>query len=134
MYLLDTNVCIRFLNKRSPAIIEKLLQVEPGHIFLCSIVKAELIYGAHKSNNPSKALKIQGEFCSRFRSLHFGDAAANVYGKIRADLEKKGKIIGPNDLIIASIAIAENLTLITHNTREFSRVEGLSYEDWEEPG
>ena len=132
MYLLDTNVCIQFLNKRSQVLVERLSQKNPDEILLCSIVKAELFYGAYKSNNPLKNLKMQREFCGRFKSLNFDDNAADEYGKIRSDLEKKGKIIGPNDLIIASIAVANNLTLITHNTKEFSRVEDLMYEDWQE--
>jgi len=132
MYLLDTNACIRFLNGRSQALIEKLKKKDSDEILLCSIVKAELFYGAHKSNNPSKSLKKQKEFCKKFKSLPFNDKAADVYGKIRSNLEKKGKIIGPNDLIIASIAVANKVTLVTHNTREFSRVADLNYEDWEE--
>jgi tRNA(fMet)-specific endonuclease VapC len=120
------------LNKRSQKLIEKLTVIVPERIFLCSVVKAELFYGAHKSNNPLKTLRIQREFCNRFRSLPFDDTAAEVYGEIRANLEKRGQIIGPNDLIIASIAKANGLTLITHNSREFNRVEGLIVEDWQE--
>ena len=132
MYLLDTNVCNRFLNRRSQPLIEKFTKANPDEILLCSVVKAELFYGANKSNNPLKALKIQREFCGRFKSLYFDDDAANVYGEIRSKLEKTGRIIGPNDLLIASIAVANNVTLVTHNTKEFSRVEGLKLEDWEE--
>jgi tRNA(fMet)-specific endonuclease VapC len=132
MYLLDTNVCIRFLNKSSPELTLKLIGTDPDEIFLCSIVKAELFYGAHKSNNPLKTLKAQKEFCNRFKSLPFDDSAAEVYGEIRSSLEKKGRIIGPNDLIIASIAKANDLILITHNGKEFNRVEGLTVEDWQE--
>jgi tRNA(fMet)-specific endonuclease VapC len=132
MYLLDTNVCIRFLNKRSRTLIEKLSQKDPDEILLCSIVKAELFYGAHKSNNPLKMLKAQREFCDRFKSLYFDDEAASVYGEIRSDLEKKGQIIGPNDLIIAAVAIANNVTLVTNNSREFGRVKGLIIEDWQQ--
>jgi tRNA(fMet)-specific endonuclease VapC len=108
----------------------KLIETDPDEIFLCSIVKAELFYGAHKSNNPLKTIKAQKEFCNRFKSLPFDDSAAEVYGEIRSSLEKKGQIIGPNDLIIASIAKANGLILITHNGKEFNRVEGLSVEDW----
>lgn len=132
MYLLDTNVCIQFLNKKSQVLIEKLSGIDPEEIFLCSIVKAELLYGAFKSNNPLKVLKIQEEFFCRFKSFDFDEKSANVYGKSRSSLEKKGMIIGPYDQLIASIAIANKVTLVTHNTREFSRVEGLVYEDWEE--
>ena len=132
MYLLDTNVCIQFLNKSSRELTWKLIGTDPDDIFLCSIVKAELFYGAHKSNNPLKALKVQKEFCNRFKSLHFDDSAAEVYGEMRSSLERKGQIIGPNDLIIASIAKANALILITHNGKEFNRVEGLTVEDWQE--
>lgn len=131
MYLLDTNVCIRFLNKRSPGLIEKLKQKNPRDIYLCSIVKAELFYGANKSNNREKALKVQKDFCNKFNSLSFDDKAAEVYGTVRSDLEKKGMVIGPNDLIIAAIALANELILVTHNSKEFKRVEGLIVEDWE---
>jgi tRNA(fMet)-specific endonuclease VapC len=132
MYLLDTNVCIRFLNKRSQKITENLSSLSPDDIFICSVVRAELFYGAHKSNNPEKTLTIQNEFCNRFKSLYFDDEAASVYGEIRSELEKRGNVIGPNDLMIASIAIANNLTLVSHNSREFGRIKGLKFVDWEE--
>ncbi len=132
MYLLDTNVCIQFLNKSSQKLIERMIGTDPEVIFLCSIVKAELFYGAKKSKNPLKALKTQKEFFRRFKSLPFDDSAAEVYGEIRSSLEHKGQIIGPNDLIIASIAKANDLILVTHNGKEFNRVEGLTVEDWQE--
>ena len=88
MYLLDTNVCIQFLNKSSRELTWKLIETDPDDIFLCSIVKAELFYGAHKSNNPLKALEVQKEFCNRFKSLPFDDSAAQVYGEIRSSLEQ----------------------------------------------
>ncbi len=132
MYLLDTNVCIRFLNKRSQKIIDKLSSIDPDDIFICSVVRAELLYCAHKSKNPGKTLNIQREFCDKFKSLYFDDEAATVYGKIRSEFEKGGFIIGPNDLMIASIAIANDLILVSHNTGEFSRVKGLKLVDWEE--
>jgi tRNA(fMet)-specific endonuclease VapC len=131
MYLLDANVCIRFLNKKSSNIIDKIKALNPEEIRICSVVKAELFYGAYKSKHPEKNLKTQKEFFSRFKSLPFDDKAADTYGKIRSSLEKSGKIIGPNDLMIAAIAIANNATLVTHNCDEFSRVEGLEFEDWE---
>ncbi len=132
MYLLDTNVCIRFLNGKSQSLIDTFKQKNPRDIYLCSIVKAELFYGAFKSNNPLKTLRRQKEFCDGFSSFHFDDAAAQLYGEIRADLEKRGQIIGPNDLLIAATAMANSATLVTHNEREFKRVDGLVFEDWEE--
>jgi tRNA(fMet)-specific endonuclease VapC len=100
-------------------------------IRICSIVKGELFYGSMRSNNPVKSLQIQQEFLQQFISIPFDDAAAMVYGTIRANLAKAGTPIGPNDLQIAAIALANELTLVTHNTREFSRIQGLKLEDWE---
>ena len=84
-----------------------------------------------KSNNPEKSIRTQRNFIQRFTSLPFNDQAAEIYGNIRAKLELQGTPIGPYDLQIAAIAIANNLTLITHNVAEFSRVTELSWEDWE---
>ena len=130
-YLLDTNVCIKYLNQKSPTIIQKLESIDTKDIAVCSIVKAELFYGALKSNNPEKTLARQQVFLNKFVSLVFDDNTALVYGKIRAFLAQAGTPIGSNDLQIASIALANNLTLVTHNTKEFSRIDGLKIEDWE---
>ena len=100
-------------------------------IAICSVVKAELFYGAMRSNNPTVTLARQQQFLSLFISLPFDDFAALIYGRIRSQLAALGTPIGPNDLQIAAIALANNLTLVTHNTREFSRVSGLILEDWE---
>lgn len=98
---------------------------------VCSIVKAELFYGAMRSNNPKRTLDRQQRFLLSFASLPFNDEAAIVYGQIRARLALAGTPIGTCDLLIAAIALSNNLTLVTHNTREFERVEGLQVEDWE---
>jgi tRNA(fMet)-specific endonuclease VapC len=84
-----------------------------------------------KSNNPQKSLNIQLLFFRQFISLPFDDSCAEIYGKVRTDLEKKGTSISSNDIQIASIALANDLILVTHNVREFSRIEGLKIEDWE---
>jgi tRNA(fMet)-specific endonuclease VapC len=130
-YLLDTNVCARYLNGRSLLIREHLQSTNVEDIAVCSVVKAELFYGAMKSNNPQITLARQQEFLNLFVSLPFDDSTALVYGRIRAELLASGTPIGPNDFQIAAIALTHNLTLITHNTREFSRVSGLVIEDWE---
>ena len=130
-YLLDTNACIRYLNRRSVGVLRRLQALKPQDVAVCSIVKAELFYGAMRSNHPHKTLAKQQKFLSQFVSLPFDDPAAEVYGKIRAELAAKGTPIGPNDLMIAAIAIVNNVTLVTHNTREFSRVNGLRIEDWD---
>lgn len=130
-YLLDTNTCIRYLNGRSEKIKQNMAAVSQQDIALCSVVKAELFYGAMKSLHPENNLARQRKFTDSFVSLPFDDNAAEVYGQIRAQLEKAGTPIGPNDLLIAAIALANNLTLVTHNTREFSRIAILPCEDWE---
>lgn len=131
-YSLDSNVCIIYLNGKSPQVRQRLNSTPVAEIFLCSVVKGELFYGARRSNNPVKSLQIQQQFLSQFVSLPFDDAAAVIYGEIRAALAQAGTPIGSNDLQIAAIALAKNLTLVTHNTREFSRVQGLKLEDREQ--
>jgi tRNA(fMet)-specific endonuclease VapC len=130
-YLLDTNTCIRHLNQRSPSITRRLAELSVEDIAVCSVVKAELFAGAAKSQTPAKTLIKQQIFLDRFVSLPFDDKAASVYGTKRAYLEQRGTPIGPVDMFIAAIALANNLILVTHNTAEFSRVPDLKLEDWE---
>ena len=132
MYLLDTNVCIGYLNGRSRRILERLLTKTPEQVVVCSVVKAELHYGAERSRNPHDAFARLAEFLAPYRSLPFNDECASVYGRIRARLVRAGLPIGPNDLLIAATAVAFGAVLVTHNTREFSRVDGLICEDWED--
>ena len=129
--MLDTNVCVMYLNGRSSAIRDRLISTPIEDMAVCSVVKAELFYGAMRSNNPTRTLERQQDFLERFVSLSFGDEAALLFGQIRASLASAGTPIGAYDLQIAAIALANNLTLVTHNTREFERVQGLQLEDWE---
>ncbi len=131
MYLLDTNVCIQALNGRSESVIEHLSAHPPTSIKLCSIVHAELLHGARASERVDANLRLVKRFAAPFDSLPFDDLCAEHYGIIRADLARAGLLIGPNDLLIAAIARANDLTLVTHNLEEFSRVAGLRMEDWE---
>ena len=131
IYLLDTNVCARYLNGKSLEIRQRLRSTNLADIAVCSVVKGELFYGAMKSNNLEKTLDRQQEFLKLFVSFAFDDDASFIYGRIRAELSTKGIIIGANDLQIAAIAMVNNLILVTHNVREFSRVNGLRFEDWE---
>ena len=131
-YLLDTNACIRILNNSSRNLVERLRRHEPWEIGISSIVKAELIYGASKSSRTSENLSLLARFFEPFGSLPFDDESAEHYGAIRAELERAGIPIGPNDLFIAAAARAHGLILVSHNLREFLRVSGLEVEDWEE--
>jgi tRNA(fMet)-specific endonuclease VapC len=100
-------------------------------IVVCSIVRAELFYGAAKSQTSEATRRKQDIFLRPYATLPFDDLAADMYGRIRAQLEQAGTPIGPLDMQIAAIALAHGLTLVTNNTREFSRVSGLLLEDWE---
>jgi len=132
-YLLDTNVCIRYLNAQSANIEQTLISLSPGQVALCSIVRAELLYGALKSAQPKRNMERLAYFFSGFPCLPFDDRASDVYARIRLQLEKAGKPVGPNDLLIAATAIANRLVLVAHNTQEFGRIGGLVAEDWETP-
>lgn len=131
-YLLDANTCIRYLNGRSDSIRKHIETTHPREIAVCAIVKAELFYGARNSQHPTANLTKQQIFFDRFVSLPFDDEAAEAYGRIRATLKKIGTPIGPNDLLIAAIAVSQNCTLVSHNTKEFRRIDELDVEDWEE--
>ncbi len=131
MFLLDTNVCIHILNQAHSGIIQHFRQHQPGEIALCSIVKAELLYGARRSQQVEANLQLLTQFFSPLTSLSFDDRCAQEAGQIRADLAAQGKPIGPNDLLIAATARAHDAVLVTHNTGEFARVTGLRIKDWE---
>ncbi len=133
IYLLDTNTCIRFMNGRSEAVREKIESYQANELALCAIVKAELFYGALKSQRVQENLEKVRTFTNAFISFPFDDQAAVEYAEIRSQLERRGLPIGPNDLLIAAIAKAQNAVLVTHNRREFDRVDGLQIEDWEAP-
>jgi len=130
-YLLDTNVCIKYLNGQSDKIVKKISSLNPDDIVVCSVVRAELFAGAYKSRSFQKTYDKLTTFLQVFPSLPFDDDASDVFGNIRSQLEKKGEPIGPFDLQIASIALLNNLILVTHNTKEFSRIKKLIIEDWE---
>jgi len=131
IYLLDTNACIRVLNGSSPKVVEQLEKLNPADVAISAVVKAEFAYGARKSRHVATNLRLVNAFFEPFVCLPFDDRAADVYGSIRADLEREGRPIGPNDLLIAATALAHSLTLVTHNVSEFNRVPGLSIADWE---
>ena len=131
MYLPDTNVWIQFLSPDNNRIKDRMLSVESSAIQLCSVVKAELFFGAEKSNRKSENHEVLRNLFTDVASVPFGDDAARKYGEIRAELSRAGTPIGPNDLMIAAIALVHGSTLVTHNTREFSRIKDLKLEDWE---
>ncbi|MGA2867497.1 MAG: type II toxin-antitoxin system VapC family toxin [Verrucomicrobiota bacterium] len=130
-FLLDTDAWIVYLKSAASPIRARLEKLTPADIVLCSVVKAELLHGAQKYHNRQGRLAILAETLAPYASLPFDDAAAAAYAHIRQELEIAGNIIGPNDLMIAATAQANNLTLVTHNTAEFGRIASLKIEDWQ---
>jgi len=128
--MLDTNICFYIIRNRPQSIKVKLQEVEEKHtIALSSIVVSELLYGATKKGSP-KLMRIVSAFIDNFIIYDYSKISAQSYANIRTDLEKKGEIIGANDLLIASHALSLGAVLVTNNTREFKRVEKLVLEDW----
>lgn len=128
-YLLDTSTCISHLRGRSPTVTDRLAS-ETGKVALCSVVVSELVFGACRSVDPQTELAKVERFIAGFTSLPLDDAAASSAGRIRAVLSAAGTPIGPYDLLIAAIAVANGLALVTSNAAEFARVAGLAVEDW----
>ncbi len=130
IYFPDTNVCIHFLKGTNARIRERFLKLTPDRIAVASIVKAELLLGAAKSRLKEKNRDVVEAFLSPFAIVPFGDDASSVYADFRAQTERRGRPVGPNDLIIAATVHAAGGTLLTGNFREFSHIAGLSVEDW----
>lgn len=132
IYLLDTNACIAHLRtKGTSPVSDRLARATPGTVVRCSVVRAELLYGAMSSQQAVKNLGEVMAFVSGFASLPFDDPAADTCARVRQQLAARGTPIGPNDLLIASIALHHRLTLVTHNTTEFGRVPSLQLVDWQ---
>lgn len=128
-FMLDTNICI-YVIKRKPIEVLQTFNEHAGELCISSITLAELLHGAEKSEYKSKNLKIVEDFVSRLDVLSYNEKSALHYGEIRAELEKKGQVIGVNDLHIAAHARSESLTLVSNNLKEFNRVIALRTENW----
>jgi len=128
-YLLDSDACIDLLRGRSDRLRLRLEEVS-NRVLVCSIVKAELLYGARLSRDPMGAAGDVGRLLDGLPSLPFDDSAAEAYAAIRASLEPNGIKIGGNDLMIAAIALARDHIVISRNVRHFGKVPGLVVEDW----
>ncbi|MFH0753878.1 MAG: type II toxin-antitoxin system VapC family toxin [Candidatus Omnitrophota bacterium] len=129
MFFLDTDTCVFILRGTSLKALSHLKDIPHGMVKLPAVVYAELSFGALKADTPS-AQKAVEFFVSPFEIVPFDHNAAEIYGELRMGLEKKGKLIGSNDLMIAATAISRRAILITHNTKEFSRIQGLKLQDW----
>lgn len=129
-YLLDTNAWIHYLKHAEGSIRRRLNQASPAEIVTCSVVRAELLHGARKYAESERRRNLVNETLAPFRSHPFDNMAAEHYAAIRHDLETQGQVIGPYDLQIAAICIANNCVLVTSNTKEFARVKYLTVDDW----
>ena len=130
MYILDTDICVFLLRGTGAAAEGRLLQAEPGEVAVTSITAAELRYGAAHSGNPPRNLEEVENFLAPLEFLDFDDDASLHYAVIKHHLAAAGKLIGPMDLLIAATVRAHDGPLVTNNVREFSRVPGLTIENW----
>ena len=131
-FLLDTNICIYLIKNRPPGVLEKFKQHPPSEVAISTITLFELEYRAEKSNRRQQAQKALKKFLSPLDIVDLDQVAAKEAAVIRAQLEKKGTPIGPYDILIAGLARSRSMTLVTNNTKEFSRVDGLLLENWTE--
>lgn len=129
-YLLDTNTCIYLIKRKPIQVIRKMMKMKIEDIGISTITLSELQYGIEKSRFPEQNQIALLEFLIPFGILDFDQKASSEYGRIRAVLEKKGKPIGPLDMLIAAAAISQKLVLVTNNVKEFKRIEGLMVENW----
>jgi tRNA(fMet)-specific endonuclease VapC len=129
-YMLDTNICIYIANRRPPEVKAHFERLKPGQLVMSAVTYGELAYGVSKSHRRNQALHQLDELLHSIPIEPIDAEAALVYGEIRAYLEKKGMLIGNNDLWIGAHALARHLTLATNNEREFKRIPGLSLENW----
>ncbi len=129
-YMLDTNICIYLIKHKPLQVFEKLQEHNPDEICISAVTYAELVHGVEKSKAVERNRLALTILLSNIEILDFDMKAAEEYGRIRADLEKKGTPIGPLDMMIAGHAKSLGYTVVTNNVGEFKRVEGLQYENW----
>ena len=129
-YMLDTNICIYAIKHKPEKVFQKLQEVEPEDVCVSSVTYAELVHGVEKSVAVEKNRLALSMLLANIEILDFDVDAADCYGKIRADLEKKGTPIGPLDMMIAGHAQSHGYTVVTNNVKEFSRVMDLKIENW----
>ncbi len=129
-HLLDTNICIALIRKRSDSLRERIENYRVGDLGISAITESELRHGAEKSGDPKRNHAAIDRLKLTLPVLEFDATAAYEYGVIRRELERVGEIIGSMDLLIAAHAKSERLVLVTNNLREFRRVKRLTVESW----
>ncbi len=129
-YLLDTDIIIYWLNNTYPSIQQRIEHVDNNQIYISSITVAELYFGAYNSSKIDENINLLEEFTSEIGILPLDKKCGKVFGKIKSDLKNTGEIVNDSDLFIASIAINNNLCLVTNNEKHFSRIKDLHFENW----
>ena len=129
-YMLDTNVCIDYLRGNNKGIVERIVACNNNEMCISSITLSELLFGINRSSNPQKNRSALYMLLTKIDVIDYGSEASEHYGIIRNDLVKRGLVIGSLDMLIAAHAVSADLILVTHNTSEFSRVNGLRIENW----
>lgn len=130
MYLLDTNTCIFAIKRKPEKVFETIKEKSTNGIYISSLTVAELEYGVENSSQVKKNRIALLKFISVFNVINFDDSDAINYGRLKAKLKKKGRIIGPIDMLLAAQTLNKDMIFVTNNAREFERVEGLRIEDW----
>lgn len=129
-YLLDTSICIYIIKEKPESVIKIFSKIKLGDVAISAITIAELYFGLAKSSKPNENTIALQEFLQPLVTLDFNSDDAVVYGRIRAELEANGQMIGAMDLLIAAIALSRELILVTNNEKEFSRIKDLKLENW----
>jgi tRNA(fMet)-specific endonuclease VapC len=129
IYLLDTNMCIYIINEKPAQVLQRLIQTGRESLAISTVTVAELAFGIAKSTRADSQVKLEN-FLSKFPILDWDQEAAWVYGNVRKALEAKGQLIGERDLLLACQALALGAIMVTNNTREFERIDGLKLENW----
>lgn len=129
-YMLDTNICIYLMKNKPKEVLERFKEHEISDVCISAVTYAEMAHGIEKSKYADRNRVAVALFLSGITVMDFDVQAATEYGRVRVELERKGTPIGKFDSMIAAHALSQNLTIVTNNTREFNRVEGLKVENW----
>jgi tRNA(fMet)-specific endonuclease VapC len=129
-FLLDTNTCIYIIKRKPPKVLEKFQTLDISDVGISSITVAEIEYGVYKSQRQEQNRAALSQFLIPLEIIPFDERSTQTYGRIRAQLERQGIVIGSMDMLIASQAISSGLILVTNNVRELSRIPGLVIENW----
>ena len=130
IYMLDTDICIYTIKRKPSSVVNRLEQLKPGELAMSAITFAELVNGAKKSKYVEANMERLNDLSELIDVRPFDRQAALFYGSVRSSLEKRGEVIGGNDLLVAAHALSLDWTLVTNNEKEFRRVEGLRVENW----